>query len=215
MSRTGVISSGRAARLVEEHGTPLLVTFGEVIERNYRALASLMPRVRIFYAVKANPDRPVLETLVRLGSGLDVASPGGLELARSLAVPASRLLYTQPIKKEEEIALARECGIDLLVCDNAEEVRKIARIHEGCGILLRIRVTNPYCVVDLSQKFGCDPEDVPVLVDLAVSSGLVPRGLCFHVGSQTISPLPYVETLKLVRSLMRTRLCGSSSPGTS
>ena len=198
----GQVTAGLAERLVREHGTPLLVTFREVIERNYVALSSLMPRVRIFYAVKANPDRPVLETLVALGSGLDVASPAELELARSLSVPASRLLYTQPIKKEEEIAYARECGIDLLVCDNAEEVRKVARLHPGCGILLRIRVTNPYCVVDLSQKFGCDPADAPGLVDLVSSSGLVPRGLCFHVGSQTISSSPYVETLKLVRSLM-------------
>ncbi|MBW2262821.1 MAG: type III PLP-dependent enzyme [Deltaproteobacteria bacterium] len=198
----GQVTAERAARLVQEHGTPLLVTFQEVIERHYRALASLMPRVKIFYAVKANPDLPVLETLVRLGAGLDVASPGELELARSLAVPSSRLLYTQPIKKEASIALVKDCGIDLLVCDNAEEVRKVGRVYPGCGILLRIRVTNPYCVVDLSQKFGCDPGDVPSLTDLAASSGLVPRGLCFHVGSQTISSLPYVETLKLVRSLM-------------
>ncbi len=199
---SGQLTGEHAARLVREHGTPLLVTFGDVIERNFLALSSLMPRVKIFYAVKANPDVPVLETLVRLGAGLDVASPVELELARSLSVPASRLLYTQPIKKEEEIALVRDCGLDLLVCDNAEEVRKVGRTHPGCGILLRIRVTNPYCVVDLSQKFGCDPADVPALVELVVSSGLVPRGLCFHVGSQTISPSPYVETLKLVRSLM-------------
>jgi ornithine decarboxylase len=191
-----------ASRLAREHGTPLVVTFREVIERNYRALQALMPRVRIFYAVKANPDLHVLETLLHLGAGLDVASPGELELARSLGVAPSRLLYTQPIKKEEEIALARDSGLDLLVCDNADEVVKVGRVHRGCGILLRIRVTNPYCVVDLSQKFGCDPGDVPALVDLASSSGLVPRGLCFHVGSQTISSLPYVETLKLVRSLM-------------
>ncbi len=202
MSTAGRVTARSAARLVKEHGTPLLVTFRAVVERNYRALASVMPRVKIFYAVKANPDHPVIETLVRLGSGLEVASPRELEIARSLAVPASRLLYTQPIKKEEEIAFARECGVDLLVCDNAEEVRKIARVHPGCGILLRIRVTNPYCVVDLSQKFGCEPADVSALVDLASSLGLVPRGLCFHVGSQTISSLPYVETLNLVRSLM-------------
>jgi ornithine decarboxylase len=188
--------------MVDEHSTPLLITFEEVIERNYRVLADLMPRVKIFYAVKANPDPRVVETVVKLGGGLDVSSPGELESARRLGVAPSDLLYTQPIKKEGEIELVREAGLDLLVCDNAEEVRKVARIFPGCGILLRIRVTNPFCVVDLSQKFGCSPDEFHRLADLVSSSGLVLRGICFHVGSQTISPSPYVETLRMVKALV-------------
>jgi ornithine decarboxylase len=201
-ARMQQVTKAFAARLVKEHGTPVLVTFEQVIERNYLALERLMPRVKIFYAVKANPDVRVVQTVLGLGGNLDLASLGELEIARSLSVEPSRILYTQPIKKEEELLALRDYGVDLVVCDNAEEVKKVSRTYPGCGVLLRIRVTNPYCVVDLSQKFGCEPSEFPVLADQVLSGGLRLMGLCFHVGSQTISSSPYVETLKMVRSLV-------------
>jgi ornithine decarboxylase len=202
MSGIRAITADFVSEMAGEHGTPLLITFEEVIERNYRALASLMPRVRIFYAMKANPDVDVVSAVLRLGGGLDVASMGELGICRDLSVDPSKILYTQPIKKEEEIEALRERSIDLVVCDNAEEIRKVARVFPACRVLLRIRVTNPYCVVDLSEKFGCESTELPVLADLVASSGLSLAGICFHVGSQTISSSPYVETLKIVRSLV-------------
>lgn len=190
-----------AEDLVRRHGSPLMVIHQEVIERNFQALRGLLPRVQMFYAVKANPDRRILKTVLDLGGGLDVASAGELDLARELVSDPSRILYTQPIKSEAQIAHARQRDVRLLVCDNEEEVRKVAAHHPDCRLMLRIRVTNPYCVVNLGEKFGCEVGDVPHLARTASALGLAVEGLCFHVGSQSISQSPHVETLKILRGL--------------
>lgn len=45
--------------LAREYGTPLLVLSLEQIEKNYRLLRTHLPRVKVFYAIKANPHRLV------------------------------------------------------------------------------------------------------------------------------------------------------------
>ncbi len=195
------MEQGMVHELVERYGTPLMVIFEEVIAHNFKALSELMPRTRIFYAVKANPDARVLRTVTGLGGGLDVASPSELDACRQLEIEPSRILYTQPIKRPGEIEYARKNGVNVLVCDNEQEIRKVAAIFPGCRLLLRIKVTNPYCVVNLSEKFGCEVDDILPLVALARELGLVLGGVCFHVGSQTISPTPHVETLKIVKGI--------------
>ena len=49
--------------LAEKYGTPLLVLSLEQIEKNYNLLRTHMPRVKVFYAIKANPHRRILEAL--------------------------------------------------------------------------------------------------------------------------------------------------------
>ncbi len=60
--------------LIEEHGTPLFVLDHEVIRRNYRRFRSNLPRVQAYYAIKANSEPEVIETLFREGASFDVAS---------------------------------------------------------------------------------------------------------------------------------------------
>ena len=66
----------KIARFLAEQqpATPCLVLDVDRVEENFRALQRALPLARIYYAVKANPARPVLERLVRLGSSFDAAS---------------------------------------------------------------------------------------------------------------------------------------------
>ena len=54
--------------------TPCLVMDLDQVERNYLAMQAAFPAARIFYALKANPARPVLHRLAQLGAGFDAAS---------------------------------------------------------------------------------------------------------------------------------------------
>ncbi len=181
--------------------TPVLVCSKEKIAEKYRLLTSALPGVQHFYAAKANFHPKIIKTVVSLGMGLDVSSPGELNLARENSLPGEKVIYTQPIKKEEEIALARDYEVKALIFDNPEEARKISRVWPGAPVLLRIKVENPFCVVNLSEKFGAEPAAAKDLFLLARDLGLRVRGIAFHVGSQTINPTPYFETLKIVRRL--------------
>ncbi len=181
--------------------TPVLICSRRKIREKFEVLSRCLPRVEHFYAAKANFHPKIIKEVVALGMGLDVSSPGELSLAKENSLPGEKVLYTQPIKKEEEIALAREHGVKALIFDNPHEAKKIARVWKGAPVLLRIKVENPFCVVNLSEKFGAAPEDAKELLLLAKDLGLKVRGIAFHVGSQTTNPSPYFETLKIVRRI--------------
>ena len=57
-----------------KHGTPLLLIDHDVIRENYRKLREYLPRVGLYFAVKANPELQIVRTLYPLDSGFDVAS---------------------------------------------------------------------------------------------------------------------------------------------
>lgn len=191
----------KAKRIAKRHSTPLLVCSKRIINRKFELLKNFLPGVFHFYAMKANPHPKVVEQLVNLGMGLDVSSAGELSLAKKNSVPGEKIVYTQPIKKEEEIEIARDYGVKALIFDNPEELKKISKIWKGAPVLLRIKVENPFCVVNLSEKFGAEPQDAKELIMFARELGLNPRGIAFHVGSQTVNPVPYIETLKIVKRL--------------
>ena len=84
--------------------TPCLVVDLDIVEENYRRLAAALPAAEIYYAVKANPARPVIERLDRLGSGFDTASIYEIEHCRALGIAPERMAYGSTVKKERDIA---------------------------------------------------------------------------------------------------------------
>ena len=63
--RPGAMTPKIARFLAQQQpATPCLVLDVDRVEENFRALQRVLPLVRIYYAVKANPARPVLERLV-------------------------------------------------------------------------------------------------------------------------------------------------------
>nr|VFK15443.1 MAG: ornithine decarboxylase [Candidatus Kentron sp. LFY] len=187
--------------LVAEYGSPLVVVSERKLAENLQGLQAALPRVRLYYAVKANPTSGLLRALARIGSGFDIASLGELDRVSDLGVPARDIIYTNPIKRPNEIESAYQAGVDTFFYDNPSELDKIARAAPGVGVMLRLSVNNPDCVVDLGAKFGCAHDEAEPLLMAALERGLTPRGLCFHVGSQTSIPIPYLEMAVVCRDL--------------
>jgi ornithine decarboxylase len=185
----------RARELSDKHGTPLLVVSRAKLRENYATLKDSLPGVDLFYALKANPHRAVAQEIDRLGGKFDISSVGELELLRKLGVSGDRLIYTQPIKKPEDIDYVYRSGVDLFVFDNVDELSKMKRVAPQARLLVRIAVSNPYCVVNLNFKFGADPREAEGLIEKAASMGLNVAGIAFHVGSQSLNPYTYVDTL--------------------
>ena len=99
---------GRPAdALVEEAGgTPLFVydldKVGERIER-FRAA---FPSMDLHYAIKANSYGPLLSHVASKVDGLDVASGGELEMALTAGMPADRISFAGPGKRDGELEAA-------------------------------------------------------------------------------------------------------------
>nr|VFK53827.1 MAG: ornithine decarboxylase [Candidatus Kentron sp. TUN]VFK55365.1 MAG: ornithine decarboxylase [Candidatus Kentron sp. TUN] len=187
-------------KLVEEHGSPLVVISGRDLTENLQHLQAALPGVRLYYAVKANPTPDLLRILAKAGSGFDVASLGELNRVSTLGVPAP-ILYSNPIKRHGEIESAHKAGVYTFFYDNLSELDKIAQAAPGAQVMLRLAVNNPNCVIDLGTKFGCTHDEAEQLLMAALERKLTPRGLCFHVGSQTSIPIPYLEMVVMSRNL--------------
>lgn len=187
--------------LAQEYGTPLLVLSLEQIEKKYRLLRTHLPRVKVFYAIKANPHRRILELMRDLGSNFDVASDGEIMELSSLGVDGSRMIYANPMKTVNGLRACRNAGVGKMTFDSAGEIDKMARECPGATVLLRIRIDNSSAHVDLNKKFGAAREQALELLLKARDAGLDAAGIAFHVGSQTTSADPYLYALDIAREI--------------
>lgn len=187
--------------LAQEYGTPLLVLSLEQIEKNYRLLRTHLPRVKVFYAIKANPHRRILELMRDLGSNFDVASDGEIMELSSLGVDGSRMIYANPMKTVNGLRACCNAGVGKMTFDSAGEIDKMARECPGATVLLRIRIDNSSAHVDLNKKFGAAREQALELLLKARDAGLDAAGIAFHVGSQTTSADPYLYALDIAREI--------------
>ena len=187
--------------LAQEYGTPLLVLSLEQIEKNYRLLRTHLPRVKVFYAIKANPHRRILELMRDLGSNFDVASDGEIMELSSLGIDGSRMIYANPMKTVNGLRACRNAGVGKMTFDSAGEIDKMARECPGATVLLRIRIDNSSAHVDLNKKFGAARQQALDLLLKARDAGLDAAGIAFHVGSQTTSADPYLYALDIAHEI--------------
>ena len=66
------------------------------------------------------------------------------------------------------------------------------------NLLVRIRVSSDHAKLSLAAKFGADPAEIKALL-FAARQAADALGICFHVGSQAMSPAAYAEAMARVR----------------
>lgn len=168
--------------------TPCMVLSLDVVADRYRALRAALPQASIHYAVKANPEDPVVSLLAGLGCRFDVASPAEVDLSLRLGVAPGHISYGNTIKKRRDIADAYAKGVRLFAFDSHAELEKIATAAPRASVLCRVLTTGEGADWPLSAKFGCDPDMAADLLVLADQLGLDACGVSFHVGSQQRDP---------------------------
>ena len=158
---------------------------------------------RSMYAVKANPSPDLLRILWDSGiTHYDVASIAEVRLvARTL--PGATLCYMHPVKAGEAIAEAyRDFGVRVFSLDSLEELDKIVAATDGADDLtlcVRLQVSSDYSKLSLGAKFGASgPEVAPLLMAARQASDAL--GICFHVGSQAMTPDAYSFAMERVRA---------------
>ena len=158
---------------------------------------------RSLYAVKANPSPELIRVLWESGiTHFDVASIAEVRLVANVA-PQATLCFMHPVKAEEAIRDAYfTYGVRTFSLDSLEELEKIMRATDQATDLtlcVRLRVPNDHAKLSLGAKFGAAPGEVKALL-FAARQAADALGICFHVGSQTMSPSAYVQALGRVRT---------------
>ena len=159
------------------------------------------------YAVKANPSPALLQVLWDAGiTHYDVASLGEVRLVHKF-LPDAKLCFMHPVKSERAIAQAyHNHGVRTFSLDSHDELEKIVLATSKDGVAatdlelcVRIRVSSEHAKLSLASKFGADPSEV---ADLLVATRQVADslGICFHVGSQAMTPAAYADAMEHVRA---------------
>ncbi len=168
--------------------TPCIVVDLDRVEQNYLDMQAAFPAAKIYYALKANPGRPILQRLAQLGAGFDAASWEEIEMCLAAGAPPSRISFGNTIKKATSIRRAHAAGIDLYVFDSPEELEKIAENAPGARVFCRLVVATDGAIFPLARKFGTGTDMALDLMHRCEGLGLVPYGLSFHPGSQQTGP---------------------------
>ncbi|HEY0086233.1 MAG TPA: type III PLP-dependent enzyme [Allosphingosinicella sp.] len=157
---------------------------------------------RPLYAVKANPSPDLLRILWDSGvTHYDVASLAEVRLV-SDTLPDATLCFMHPVKAEEAIAEAYALGVRTFSLDTLDELEKIVRATdeaEDLNLCVRLRVSSDHAKLSLASKFGAEPHEVKELL-FAARQAADALGICFHVGSQAMSPSAYSEAMERVRA---------------
>jgi ornithine decarboxylase len=161
---------------------------------------------RSLYAVKANPSPTLLQILWEEGvTHFDVASIGEVRLVHE-TLPDAVLCFMHPVKAEEAIAESYfEHGVRTFSLDTLDELEKIVQATSTDGVaatdlnlLVRLQVNNEHAKLSLGAKFGAQADEVKALL-FAARQASDALGICFHVGSQAMSPAAYAEAMGRVR----------------
>lgn len=207
------------ADIAEAVGTPVYVYSAATLERHYQVFADAFadrPDTLIAYAVKANSNLAVIETLARLGAGADTVSEGEIRRALAAGVPASRIVFSGVGKSDDELRFAISAGVHQINVESPPELDRLSALATAMGRTAGVAVrVNPDVAAGghakistggAGSKFGVGFEAAAALYARACGlPGIRAEGLACHIGSQitTLQPLEaaFVKMRGLAESL--------------
>ncbi len=186
---------------------PVILNRPQAAARAARFFVEKFPG-KSLYAVKANPSPDLLQVLWDAGvTHYDVASIAEVRQVRA-ALPEATLCFMHPVKPMAAIAEAYAVhGVRVFSLDSQDELDKIVaattddagKVAEDLSLCVRLRVSSEYSELSLAAKFGIDLADAAPLLQ-ATRQVADCLGICFHVGSQAMTPFAYVQALERVRA---------------
>ena len=128
------------ARLADEVGTPFYCYSTATLERHYKVLSQSFQGSEhlICFAVKANSNQAVLQTMARLGAGMDVVSEGELRRANAAGTQEAfellrgqfQTLADDREKAQQTASAALEAAFDFMEQAFAESQEMVVFVTE-------------------------------------------------------------------------------------
>lgn len=213
IEKDGIRIAGMAVEdLAKDHGTPLYVIDKATLTANVLKYTQLFneehPNFLIAYASKANLTVGLAKILNQLGCGFDVVSAGELFTVLKAGVHNENIIFHGNNKSEQEIEMALEHGIRLII-DNETELETIIELAEKhdtrAKTLLRLKPeieahTHDYIKTgQIDSKFGIEKKDLIRLSKKLIDHPLTHfHGIHAHIGSQIFDTTPYEDLVEIL-----------------
>jgi diaminopimelate decarboxylase len=198
-------------RLAEAVGTPFYCYSTATLTRHYRVFAEAFADVDalVCYAMKANSNQAVIETLARLGAGADVVSEGELKRARAAGIPPGKIMFSGVGKTARELALAVDEGILCINVESEPELELLSSIAAAKGRTAHVSVrVNPDVDARTHAKIATGKSEnkfgIPlsrargVYAHAAKLPGIKVSGVDMHIGSQITDLDPFANAFALL-----------------
>ncbi len=195
--------------IANQFGTPCYVYSKAAISANFLAYQNALADKAhlICYAVKANSNIAVLQTLAELGAGFDIVSVGELERVLRAGGDPSKVVFSGVAKTASDLQRALELGIHCFNVESEAELELLNQTAANCGLIAAVSLrvnpdvdaqTHPYISTGLKEnKFGIDINLAPQVYQRAAQmSHINVVGVDCHIGSQLVDIAPFVAALE-------------------
>ena len=201
-------------RLVERFGSPLYVYSKAQLVSNWQQFQQHWPSPhKLCYAVKANSNLAVLQVLAHQGAGFDIVSGGELQRVLAAGGKPESIVFSGVAKSKDEIILALETGIGCFNVESEAELERIqdiaAAMNKQAPVSLRVNPdvdakTHPYISTGMkANKFGIGmKQSRAVFKKAAELPNIRLIGADCHIGSQIMTPEPFLDAAKLMFELV-------------
>lgn len=193
----------RAVQLAEKYKTPLYVYDEGIIVKKYRCLAEYIryPRLRIYYACKANSNLAIMKILKKEGAYIDAVSPGEIFLAFHAGFSPQRIMFTGNNVTDEEMQFAIKKGV-MINIDSLPQLERYGGMNPNSSISVRI---NPglgaghhdhVLTGGPKSKFGIYYSQTDKIKKVAGKYSLKIKGVHMHIGSGILNVSPFLKAMK-------------------
>ncbi len=194
-----------ASEIAKKYGTPVYVYDAEVIRYKYRELAESFsyPKVRIYYAAKANTNLRILEILREEGAGIDAVSPGEILAALKAGFLPEQIMFTATSVADEEMKFAISKKV-LVNVDSLSQLERYGRLNPGSRVCIRINPAvgaghhDHVITGGPDSKFGIWVGDLDKAASVAAKHRLKIAGLHQHIGSGILDVGKFINAIDVI-----------------
>lgn len=193
--------------LVAEYGSPLFVysyqTLKEKYDSAYQAFSTRYPKVQFAWSYKTNYLKAVCKSFHNLGSWAEVVSEFEYNLARSLGIEGSHIVYNGPYKSRRSLMRAASEGA-MINIDGYDEIPELENVATELGrpVDFGVRVNMSITGYSAWDRFGLNidsGEAYHTIKRALAGKKLNLIGLHTHIGTFIFEPQFYREAvLKMI-----------------
>ena len=202
------------SEIAERFGTPLFVYDSAHIIQEARS-AKTAADWDVAYASKAFLCLELVRIFDGLGLFMDVASGGELHLVLKAGFDPKRIVMHGNNKSDDELRMAVEAGVGVVVLDSASEIRRLASIAAARGVIQPVLVrvtpgveahTHEYIMTGQEDsKFGFSVSSGAAklaIAEVLAAKALRYRGIHAHIGSQIFLLDSYAKEVEALSALV-------------
>ncbi len=203
--------------IVSKYGSPVYIySFDMIRERLLYLKTHFDDCIKVYYAVKANPNLELIKSIAPMIDGLDVSSGGEIKQSVLAGYDPDRMSFAGPGKTESEIEYAIKAGVGSISVESMDDFERIVSVGRNLAIKPNISIRiNPSKLINKfavkmggrPTQFGIDEECIDEFADRTARdfSYVNFKGFHIYAGTQSLDADSISEgvdyNLNLIESL--------------